>query len=150
MLGVDAEFVDFACDRRLCWESESGRSEPSISWRTGAGRSSDRLGGSTWRGMILCDSEAPVQLGATRGRTDRWSSWAGRAACRELEPTFLSRVAVCGRRDYDTSVAQGGDDEDDPDILLQSTAALATSPLHDGSSDGSSSEETPRPPPSAS
>jgi hypothetical protein len=27
--------------------------------------------------------------------------------------------------------------------LLQSTAALATSPLHDGSGDGSSSEETP-------
>jgi hypothetical protein len=31
-------------------------------------------------------------------------------------------------------------------MLLQSTAALATSPLHDGSGDGSSSEETPRSP----
>jgi hypothetical protein len=28
-------------------------------------------------------------------------------------------------------------------MLLQSTAALATSPLHDGSGDGSSSEEMP-------
>jgi hypothetical protein len=31
---------------------------------------------------------------------------------------------------------------DDPDMSLQSTAALATSPLHDGSDDGSSLEET--------
>jgi hypothetical protein len=31
-------------------------------------------------------------------------------------------------------------------MLLQSTAALATSPLHDGSGDGSSSEETPSSP----
>jgi hypothetical protein len=36
----------------------------------------------------------------------------------ELEPTFLSRVAVCGRRGDDTSVARGGDDEDDPAMLL--------------------------------
>jgi hypothetical protein len=36
----------------------------------------------------------------------------------------------------------GGDGMDDPDMLLQSTAALATSPLHDCSGDGSSLEET--------
>jgi hypothetical protein len=58
-------------------------------------------------------------------------------------PTFLSHTAVCGRRDDDTSVAQGGDDEDDPDISLQSTAALGALPLLDGSGDESSSEETP-------
>jgi hypothetical protein len=29
-------------------------------------------------------------------------------------------------------VSWGGDDEDDLDLSLQSTAALATSPLHDG------------------
>jgi hypothetical protein len=43
-------------------------------------------------------------------------------------------------------VAHGGDDEDDPDMSLQSTATLATSPLHDGSGDESSSEETPHSP----
>jgi hypothetical protein len=102
--------------------------------------------GSAWRVVVLYDSEAPVPLGAARGRTVLWSSWAGRASCRELEPTFLSHAAVCGRRDDDTSVPWGGDDEDDPDMLLQSTAALATSPLHDGSGDGSSLEETPRSP----
>jgi hypothetical protein len=58
----------------------------------------------------------------------------------------LSRLVARGRRDDDTSVPQGGDDEDDTDMLLQSTAALATSPLHEGSGDGSSSEETPRSP----
>jgi hypothetical protein len=35
---------------------------------------------------------------------------------------------------------------DDPDMSLQSTAMLATSLLHNGSGDGSSSEETPRSP----
>jgi hypothetical protein len=45
-LGADAESVDLAHDRRLCRESESGWSEPLKSWRTRAGRSSDRLGGS--------------------------------------------------------------------------------------------------------
>jgi hypothetical protein len=43
-------------------------------------------------------------------------------------------------------VARGSDDEDDPDMSLQSTTTLGTSPLYDGFSDGSSSEETPRPP----
>jgi hypothetical protein len=33
-LGDDVEFVDLARDRRLCKEPESGRSEPSKSWRT--------------------------------------------------------------------------------------------------------------------
>jgi hypothetical protein len=28
-LGVDSEFDDLTCDRRLCRESKSGRSEPS-------------------------------------------------------------------------------------------------------------------------
>jgi hypothetical protein len=139
-LGVDAESVDFARDRCLCKESESGLSEPSKSWRAGADRSSDRLGGSAWRGATFCDSEAPVPL------TVRWSSRVGRAACHELEPTFLSRSAVCGRRDDDTSVVRGGDDEDDPDMSLQSTTALGTSPLHDNSGDGSSLEETQRSP----
>jgi hypothetical protein len=144
VLGVDAESVDFARDQCLCRESESGWSEPSKSWRTSAGRSSDHLGGSAWLGAALYDSKAPILLGATRGQTVRWSSRAGRAACRELEPTFLSRAAFCGRHEDDTSVGQGGDDEDDPDMSLQSTATLATSPLHDSSSDGSSSEEMPR------
>jgi hypothetical protein len=40
-------------------------------------------------------------------------------------------------------MARGGNDEDDPDISLQFTAALGASPLHDGSGNGSSSEETP-------
>jgi hypothetical protein len=53
-------------------------------------------------------------------------------------------VAICGRREDETSVARVGDDEDDPDMSLQSTAVLATSPLHDG--DGSSLEEMPRSP----
>jgi hypothetical protein len=35
---------------------------------------------------------------------------------------------------------------DDPDMSLQSTAALGSSPLHVGSGDGSSSEEMPRSP----
>jgi hypothetical protein len=56
------------------------------------------------------------------------------------------RAAACGRHVDNTLAPPGGDDEDDPDMLLQSTAALATSPLHDGSSDGSSSEETPSSP----
>jgi hypothetical protein len=36
---------------------------------------------------------------------------------------------------------QGGNGVDDPDMSLQSTVALATLPLHDGSGDGSSLEE---------
>jgi hypothetical protein len=75
-------------------------------------------------------------------RADHPLVLSGRAGC-ELEPTFLLCATVCGRRDDDTSMAQGGDDEDDPDMSLQSTAALGTSPLHDGSGDGSSLEETP-------
>jgi hypothetical protein len=82
---------------------------------------------------------AHVLLGTTRG----WTVRAGRAAWCELEPTVLSRVAACGCRDDDTSAPRGGDDEDDPDMSLQLTAALATSPLHDCSGDGSSSEDTP-------
>jgi hypothetical protein len=58
----------------------------------------------------------------------------------------LSCTVACGWRDDDTSTPQGGDDEDDPDMLLQLTAALATSLLHDGSGDGSSLEETPSSP----
>jgi hypothetical protein len=45
---------------------------------------------------------------------------------------------------------RGVDNEDDHDMSLQSTAALATSPLHDGFDDESSSEETPRSPTSSS
>jgi hypothetical protein len=108
-----------------------------------ASHSSDLLGVSTWRGAALYDPVAPVPLGATRGRIVRWSSRVGRAACREHDLTCLSRAAVCGHRDDDTSVARGGDDEDDPDMSLQSTTALATSPLHNGLGDRSSSEEMP-------
>jgi hypothetical protein len=54
----------------------------------------------------------------------------------------LSRAAACGWSDDDISTPRGGDDEDDPDMLLQSTAALATSPLHNGLGDESSLEET--------
>jgi hypothetical protein len=85
----------------------------------------------------------PVPLGAVREQVDRRPTRAGGAAGRELEPTVLLCPASHGRCDDDTSAPQGGDDEDDPDMLLQSIAALATSPLKDGSGDGSSSEETP-------
>jgi hypothetical protein len=85
---------------------------------------------------------APVPSGAPRERTTRLSSQAGRAADRDLELAFLLHAAICGCHNDDTSVARGGDDEDDPDISLQSTIALATSPLHDGSGYGSSLEET--------
>jgi hypothetical protein len=85
----------------------------------------------------------PVPLGAAGERTNCWPTRVGGAVRRELEPTVLSRPASRGRRDDDTSAPWGGDDEDDPDMLLQLTAALATSPLHDSSGDESSSEETP-------
>jgi hypothetical protein len=58
----------------------------------------------------------------------------------------LSHPAACGRHDDDTLVPRGGDDKDDPNMLLQSTTALATTPFHDGSGYGSSSEETPSSP----
>jgi hypothetical protein len=105
---------------------------------------SKSLGGSAGRGGALCASVAPVPLGTTRGRTARESSRAGRAAGHKLEPACFSHAATCGLRDDDTSVERGGDDEDDPDMLLQSTTALATSQLHDDSGDGSSLEETSR------
>jgi hypothetical protein len=76
-LGVDAESVDLARDWCLYRESESGRLEPSKSWRVGAGRSSDRLGGSARRGGTLCVSGAPVLPGATQGWTTYGSSRAG-------------------------------------------------------------------------
>jgi hypothetical protein len=85
----------------------------------------------------------PVPLGAVREWVDRRPTRTGGAARRELDPTTLSHPASRGQRDDDTSAPRSGEDEDDPDILLQSTAALATSPFHDGSGDGSSSEETP-------
>jgi hypothetical protein len=83
-----------------------------------------------------------VPLGAVRERVDRRPTRVGGAAGRELEPTVLSCPASRGQRDDDTSAPRGGDDEDDPNMLLQSIAALATSPLQDGSGDRSSSEET--------
>jgi hypothetical protein len=61
----------------------------------------------------------------------------------ELEPMVLSRLAACGWCDDDTSTPRGTDDEDDPDMSLQSIVALVMSPLQDGSGDGSSLEETP-------
>jgi hypothetical protein len=85
----------------------------------------------------------PVPLGVVWEWVDHRPTQEGGAAGRELEPTTLSLPASRGRRDDDTSAPRGGEDEDDPYMLLQSTVALATSPLHDGSSDGSLSEETP-------
>jgi hypothetical protein len=85
----------------------------------------------------------PVPLGAVRERVDRRPTWTGGAAGRELDPTTLSRTASCGWRDDGTSAPRSGEDEDEPDMLPQSTAALATSPLHDGLGDGSLSEEMP-------
>jgi hypothetical protein len=82
-------------------------------------------------------------LGTVRERVDRWPTRAVRAVKHELEPTILSCPASRGRRGDDTSAPQSGEGEDDPDMLLRSAAALATSPLHDVSGDGSSLEETP-------
>jgi hypothetical protein len=78
-----------------------------------------------------------------RERVDRRPTRTGGVAGRELDPTTLSRPASRGWRDEETSAPRSDEDEDDPDMLVQSTAALATSPLHDGSGDGSSSEEMP-------
>jgi hypothetical protein len=82
-------------------------------------------------------------VGPVRERVDRRPTRVGGATECELEPTILSRPASLGRRDDDNSAPRNGEDEDDLDMLIQSTAALATSPLHDGSGDGFSSEETP-------
>jgi hypothetical protein len=87
-----------------------------------------------------------VPLGAVRERVDRRPTRAGGAAGRELDPTTLSCPASHRWSDDDTSAPWSGEDEDNPDMFLQSTAALATSPFHDGSGDGSSSEETPNSP----
>jgi hypothetical protein len=94
-------------------------------------------GGGTKSSSKTTTTSAPL------GSVVCWSSRARRAADRELEPTVSSRAVARGCRDDDTSVPWGGDDEDDPDMSLQSSAALATLPLHDSSGDGSSSEETP-------
>jgi hypothetical protein len=91
----------------------------------------------------LRTSDAPESPNVVRGRVARWSSWAERATDRELEPTFFSCAAGSGRRDDVTSTARGGDSVNDPDVSLQSIAALGSSPLHVGSGDGSSLEETP-------
>jgi hypothetical protein len=127
-LGIDTEAIDLAHDWRLCKESVSGRSEPSKRWQDEDGSSSDCLSGSARRGGSLRSSRASEPLGATRRRTTYWSSRAGRTADRELKPTFFSRAVDCGHRDDVTFVARGGADVDDPDMSLQSTAALATSP----------------------
>jgi hypothetical protein len=145
-LGVDTELVDLARDMRLCKESESGRSEPLKRWRVGVARSSDHLDGSACRGRSLRASEALEPPGVVRGRAAFWSSRTGRAADREPKPTFFSRTASSSRRDDVTSTTRGGDDVDDPDMSVQSTATLGSSPLHVCSVDGSSLEETPRSP----
>jgi hypothetical protein len=126
MLGFDTKPVDLACDGRLCKESVLGRSKPLKRWRDGGARSSDRLGGSTRRGGSLRASQAPEPWGAIRERVARWSSRTGRAADRELEPTFFLCATGSDRCDV-TSIARGGDGMDDPDISLQSTAALGSS-----------------------
>jgi hypothetical protein len=56
---------------------------------------------------------APYGSGPTAGPLGQ-----GGAAGRELEPTVLSRPASRGRRNNDTSPPWGGDDEDDPNMLL--------------------------------
>jgi hypothetical protein len=141
-LGVDAELVDLARDGRLYKESVSGRSEPSKRWRDGGTPSFDLLSRSTRRGGSLCTSEAPEPPGAVWERVARWSSRTGRAADREHELTFFSYAAGSRRRDDVTSTARGGERVDDPDMSLQSTAALGSSSLHAGSGDVSSLEET--------
>jgi hypothetical protein len=92
--------------------------------------------------QISAARECPFRW-AVRERVDHRPIWAGGAAGRELETTILSCPASRGWHDDDTSTPRRGKDEDDLDMLLQSTAALATSPLHNGSGDGSLSEETP-------
>jgi hypothetical protein len=66
----------------------------------------------------------PVPLGDVRERVDRRPTRAGGAAGCEIDPTTLSRPASRGRRNDDTSAPQSGEDKNDPDMLLQSTAAL--------------------------
>jgi hypothetical protein len=48
---------------------------------------------------------------------------------------FFSRATGFDRREDVTSTMRGGDGVDDPDMSLQSTIALATSPLQDDSGD---------------
>jgi hypothetical protein len=98
-------------------------------------RTSDLLEGSAWRSAGLCGPGVPVPLGAAQERADHWPTRAGEATGLELEPAVLSHPVSRSRRDDDISTPRGSDDEDDPDMLLQSTAALVTSPLHDGSGD---------------
>jgi hypothetical protein len=50
---------------------------------------------------------------------------------------FFLRVAGSGCRDDITSTMRGGDGVDDPEMSLQSIAALGSSPLHVGSGVGS-------------
>jgi hypothetical protein len=70
------------------------------------------------RGGSLHASGVLGPLGTTQGRVTYRSSRAGRAADRELKPSFFSRAAICGRHDDVTFVARGGDDMDDPDMSL--------------------------------
>jgi hypothetical protein len=97
--------------------------------------SGDRLGGARAARPAGHHARAddPLVLSGGASRLAR-----GRAHCL-VAP---SRLRPARRR----QVPRGGDNEDDNNMLLQSTAALATSPLHDGSGDGSSSDETPRSP----
>jgi hypothetical protein len=141
-LGVDAELVDLARDGCLCKESVLGLLELSKRWRDGGARSSDRLGRSTRQGRSLHASEAPEPPGAVWERVARCSSRTGQAVNREIEPTFFSCATGSGRRDDVTSTARGGDGVDDPNMSLQSTTILSSSPLHVGSCDRSSLEET--------
>jgi hypothetical protein len=65
-----------------------------------------------------------------------------RATDRNLKPMPFSRAAGSDRRDKVTSTARGGEVVDNPDMSLQSTAALGSSLLHITSGDESSLEET--------
>jgi hypothetical protein len=143
-LDVDAESDDFPRDRRLCRESESGRS------------SRHKVGGRMPAAppTFLGDRLDGEHASTSRTHPSRWAPHGSGPSAGPLgrgeSPDTSSRLVACDRRDDDTSAPWGGDDEDDPDMLLQSTAALATSPLHDGSGDGSSSEEMPSSLPSVS
>jgi hypothetical protein len=131
-----------AIDASLRSQSRGGRNHRRVGgWESGAPpTASGGGGGSAWQGVALCDSEAPFRLGVTRGGPSTGPHRQGELLAVSLSPHS------CRARDEDTSVTRGGDDEDDPDISLQSTAALGASPLHDSSCDRSSSEETPRSP----
>jgi hypothetical protein len=96
--------ISLATDASTVSPSQGGRNRRKIGGREPV-TPPTAPGGSAWQGVAPCDSEAPVLLGATRGRTVLWSSRAERATGRDLETTFLLRAAAGDRHDDDTFVA---------------------------------------------